>query len=69
MSVQANLFVSYPLLGNEFSLAKKLLQESAFDTEFGREHGVRIHKRGIKNLINFKGPRVYFSPRKREGVA
>jgi hypothetical protein len=49
VTVQAKLFVSYPLLHNEFSLAKNFLHVGAFDTEFGnREHDLIQERRRIK---------------------
>ena len=52
-SVQANLFVSYTLLGHKFSFAKKLLKIRAFDTDFGNRKHVCIQEKERKACDQF----------------
>jgi hypothetical protein len=53
VAVQAKLFVSYALLSYKISFAEKLLQVSAFDTDFGnRKHGL-MQERRIKKSGQF----------------
>lgn len=44
-SVQTKVFVSHALVDNEFSFAKNLLRERAFDTKFDNRKHDRIQER------------------------